>query len=96
MSAMETIPNVVAAITSLAAIVALAIMAPKLGGQIGLTIKLIVVGVFFSVFLHAGVELAATTGILGEQALMVVMGLLLSLGSVAFFAAGIIGLRALR
>jgi hypothetical protein len=92
----DSLPNVVAMATSLVAIVSLSILAPKLGGQIGLVLKLVVVGVFFSVFLHAGVELAEVRGLLRDGAIMALMGVLVSLGSVSFCAAAVVGLRALR
>lgn len=53
-------------------------------------LRLVILGMFLSVFVHAGVELAAALGAIPEVALMPVMGTLLSAGSLAFFAAGIV------
>jgi PAS domain S-box-containing protein len=90
------LPNVVAMVTSLAAMAALSALAAKMtGGQFSVVAKLVAVGVFFSVFLHAGSELAETFGLIGPKQLMDVMGVLLSVGSVSFCAAGILGVRAI-
>jgi hypothetical protein len=94
---LEALPNVAAMVTSLAAMIALSLVVPRIGGQIGWMVRLIVVGVFFSVFLHAALELAAeTTDVVSPRMLMLMMGVLVSLGSVSFCAAGVVGLRALR
>lgn len=93
----HALPNVVAMVASLAAVLSLSVLAWRMaGGELALVAKLIALGVFFSVFLHAGAELAETFGLLGEGRLLTVMGVLLSLGSVSFCAAGVLGLRALR
>jgi hypothetical protein len=97
MPLIHALPNLVATAASFAAMLALGSLAARMtGGQFAAVVKLIAIGVFFSVFLHAGAELAETFGLLGEKLLMVVMGLLLSVGSIAFCAAGVLGLRALR
>lgn len=90
------LPNVLAMVTSLAAMVSLGLVIPRLGGQIGSVLKLVIVGVFFSVFLHAAVELAEVLGLLGPDVLMVAMGSLVTVGSLSFCAAAFVGLRALR
>jgi len=89
-------PNVLAMCSSLLAVIALSVVARKLGGEIGTMVKLLVVGVFLAVFLHAGAELAQVAGLLGEGHLMVVMGALLTLGSVSLCCAAWVGWRALR
>jgi PAS domain S-box-containing protein len=87
-------PNVVAMVASLAAMAALSILAVKMtGGRFAVVARLIAAGVFFSVFIHAGSELAETFGLIGTKRLMEVMGVLLSVGSVLFCAAGILGVR---
>jgi hypothetical protein len=93
---LEALPNVVAMFSSAAAMIALGLVIPRLGGHLGAMLRLVIVGVFLSVFLHAGFELAATFGAVSARALMVTMGVLVSVGSVSFCAAGIVGLRALR
>jgi hypothetical protein len=93
----SSLPNVVAMVASLAAMAALTSLALRMsGGQFAAVLKLVTVGVFFSVFLHAGAELAEMFDLLGARRLMNVMGILLSVGSVAFCAAGVLGVRALR
>lgn len=90
------IPNVLAMVTSLVAVVLLALVTRRIGGQIGSALKLLGLGVFLSVFLHAGAELAEIFGLLSPDLLMVVMSVLLTAGSLAFCAGGVVALRALR
>lgn len=92
----STLPNLLAMATSFAAMVLLGLLVPKLGGQIGAMLRWIIAGVFLSVFLHAGAELAVALGLLAPERLLPLMGLLLSAGSAAFCAGGLVGLRALR
>jgi hypothetical protein len=92
----HAVPNVIAMVTSVAAIVAMLLVVRRIGGEVGLMFRLIAGGVFVAVFLHAGSELARLLELVSEQALMPVMGVLLSAGSIAFFAAAVVGLRALR
>jgi hypothetical protein len=93
----QVLPNVVAMITSLAAISTLAWFAARMtGGELAPVARLIAVGVFFSVFLHAAVELAEMLGMMGSTTLMAAMSVLLSLGSISFCVAGVFGVRALR
>jgi hypothetical protein len=96
MTFLSILPNLLAMVTSLLAMLLLAGAALRLGGSIGLMLKLVVAGVFFSVFLHAGTELAEVFGLIGEKVLFVLMGSLLSGGSLAFGLAGLVGIRALR
>lgn len=89
----EAIPNIIAMISSLAAMLMLLKVIPKIGGSIGRMIKMLVAGIFCSVFLHAGVELAEVFALIGEAALMPIMGTLLTVGSFAFIIAGWIGIK---
>lgn len=90
------LPNVLAMVTSLAAMVTLGLTVPRLGGQLGTVLRLVIGGVFFSVFLHAGFELAEVLGYVTSTSLMVIMGTLVTVGSICFCAAGVVGLRVLR
>ncbi len=93
---MEIIPNVIAMICTFVAMIMLGRIFPKIGGSIGRMIKLIIVGLFFSLFLHAGFELAEAFHLLGENILMPIMGILMSIGSIALIAAGWVGLKSLE
>jgi hypothetical protein len=90
------LPNALAMIASAAAMVLLATLIPRIGGQLGWVMKLMILGVFFSVFLHAGVELAQIFGAVAPERLMATMGFLLTIGSISFCAAAALGVRALR
>lgn len=90
------IPHVLAMCSSLAAVVSLSAVARMVGGQIGTMVKLLVAGVFLAVFMHAGAELAQATGLLEDGVLMMVMGGLLTLGSLSLCAAAWVGWKALR
>jgi hypothetical protein len=85
------LPNAVAMLASAAAMALLAKLVPRIGGQFGWVLKLMIVGVFFSVFLHAGVELAECFGAVSSEWLMSTMGVLLTIGSISFCAAGVLG-----
>jgi PAS domain S-box-containing protein len=92
----HALPNVVAMVTSLAAMVALSALAMKMtGGRFALVARLVAAGVFFSVFVHAGSELAEAFGLIKMKTLMEVMGVLLSAGSILFCVAGILGVKSL-
>ena len=95
MAVTEMIPNVVAMALSGAALVLLRTVQGKLGGGVGSMLRWIVLGVFLSVFLHASVELSQALNILSADTTLVIMGLLLSVGSVCFCVAGVVGSRAL-
>lgn len=96
MNTISTLPSVIAMTASLAACISLGAVVRKLGGEIGLMLRLLAVGLFLAVFLHAGLELAQVFGLFGATTLMIGMATLLSLGSLAFCAAAWVGLRALR
>jgi uncharacterized membrane protein len=89
-------PNLLAMATSLAAVVLLSLVIRRIGGQIGAALRLLSLGVFLSVFLHAGAELAEVFGLLSPDVLMVLMGSLVTSGSLAFCAGGVVALRAVR
>ncbi|MBI4680204.1 MAG: hypothetical protein HY753_03055 [Nitrospirae bacterium] len=92
----EIIPGLIALISSLIAMIMLLKVVPVIGGSIGRMIKMMVAGIFFSVFLHAGVELAAGFGLISEGPLMIIMGILITAGAVAFISAGSIGIKSLK
>jgi len=91
----EIIPNILALFGSLISMIVLSTLIPKIGGSIGLVLRFLILGIFFSVFIHAGAELARAYSLLSEKALMGFMGILLSLGSLFFIIAGIIGIKSL-
>lgn len=86
--------NILALISSFLAVVFLTIAAFRVGGSIGKALKMIALGIFFAVFIHAGFELAETYNIISSEALMPVMGTLLTFGSILLSIAGYIGLKA--
>jgi len=96
MTWIAAVPNVLALGTSLMAVILLAQVIRRIGGQIGAALKLLSLGVFLSVFLHAAAELAEIFGLLSPSLLMVVMAVLVTSGSLAFCAGGVVALRALR
>lgn len=96
MNLLIALPNLLAMIASLAGMVLLTLVQRRLGGQLGAMLRLVNAGVFLAVFLHAGAELAEALGLLGQATLPVVMSLLVTTGSIAFGAAGLVGLKALR
>jgi len=55
------LPNILAMVSSCVAIILLGMVIPKIGGGIGVVLKLLSAGIFFAVFAHAGVELAVYT-----------------------------------
>lgn len=92
----EVYPNIFAMVCSLFAMIILVRLVPRIGGSFGRMIKMLVAGIFFSVFLHAAAELAEVFGLMPSEVLMPLMGLLLTIGSVTFIAAGVIGLKSLE
>jgi hypothetical protein len=96
MNLLIALPNLLAMIASLAGMVLLTLVQRRLGGQLGAMLRLVNAGVFLAVFLHAAAELAEALGVLGHATLPVVMSVLLTAGSIAFGAAGLVGLKALR
>ena len=89
----EILPNILAMLSSFIAIILLGIVILKIGGSLGVVLKLLSAGIFFAVFAHAAVELASIYGIIDEAVLMSVMGALLTVGSVLFMVAGLCGLK---
>lgn len=87
------LPNIMALICSLIAMIQLIIAAPKIGGAVGKILKLLTVGIFFSVFIHAGFELIGKAGFFNEHDLLVIMGVLISVGSLFFIIAGTIAIK---
>lgn len=96
MNLLDVLPNLLALVFSLVAVVVLAIVAVKVGGLIGTMLKCLVAGIALAVMVHAGVELLATLGAVSETTLMLVMGVLLTIGSAFFLAAGYVGLKFIR
>lgn len=54
----------------------------------GQCLKLVVAGIFFSIFIHTGAELLAAYELVGEAVLLPIVGVLLSLGSLIIACAG--------
>lgn len=92
----EILPNIVALIGTFITMIVLSLVATKIGGVLGKMVKLLIVGIFFSVFLHSGFEVAGAYHMINEEALMRVMGGLLTIGSIFFIYAGLVGLKALK
>ncbi|WP_419831319.1 hypothetical protein [Endozoicomonas atrinae] len=61
----------------------------QLSNLTGKALKVITVGIFFSVFCHAGFELMALFDMIDEELLFPVMGSLLSIGSLTFVIGGV-------
>ncbi len=87
------LPNIIAMLFSIVAMIQLISAAFKIGGAIGKIFKLIVVGIFFAVFIHAGVELLEGYGLVKEEYFLFIMGTLISIGSVFFVVAGSIAIN---
>lgn len=81
---------------SLIAIIQLAIASSKVGGVVGKIFKLLIVGIFFSVFDHAAFELATVFNIIEEKQLLHTMGIFITIGSLFFIAAGSIAIKNFR
>lgn len=96
MSWLVAVPQVLALVTSAVAVLLLLRVIRRIGGAIGASLKLLSLGVVLAVFLHAAAELAELLGLLSPEALMVVMGILVTSGSLAFCAGGVVALKALR
>ncbi len=97
MDLVELIPNLIAMIASLIAIFFLARFAMQMrGGSLATVVNLLVWGIFLSVTLHAAFELGSLYGLISGETLFVVMGTLLSIGSILFIVAGYLGLKANR
>jgi hypothetical protein len=89
----EILPNLIAMCCSLIAMIELIIVAMKIGGVMGKILKLVTVGIFFSIFDHAAFELASVLNLISEHQLMHTMGIFITLGSLFFIAAGTIGIK---
>ncbi|KOR29076.1 hypothetical protein TI05_15740 [Achromatium sp. WMS3] len=88
----EMLVNILAILCSSLAMFQLSFLALKMQGQaISKVFNYLVLGIFFSVFVHASVELIATFGVFKENILMLIMGGLITLGSIFFVIAGIEG-----
>lgn len=96
MNVLEILPNLLAMVFSLVAVVILAVVAVKVGGLIGAMLKCLVAGIALAVMVHAGMELLAALGALSEATLLTVMGVLLTVGSAFFLAAGYLGLKFIK
>lgn len=96
MASGEILPNILAMISSFGAMILLGMVIPRIGGSLGKMLKLLIVGIFFAVFIHAAAELARLYGIIGDDVLMPMMGMLLTIGSVFFAVGGFVGLKALK
>jgi len=84
----ELFLNIFAVATSSVAILALWGVAKKFGGVVGAIIKLILIGVFFSVFLHSLTELVFNLfDIFSVQSFMITMSVFLNIGIVFFIVA---------
>lgn len=85
-----------ALVSSIIAVFLLRLVAVKIGGYLGKMLKFLLVGIFFAVFVHSVVELADVLNIISENTLMIIMGLLLTLGSVSFVCASYFGFKAIK
>ncbi len=92
----HNLANILAMIFSFLGIVSLTLVSVKLGGKLGLMTKLIAAGIFFSVFTHAGFELVSSLGFIDEQSLLLIMGGLLTFGSLLFIIGGYVGFKSIR
>jgi hypothetical protein len=94
MNYIEILPNLIAFIASFTAAIMLLMLAYKMrGGRIGKVVNLLVAGILLSVTVHAVFELASIFNIISGDALFIIMGTLLSVGSLFFIAAGVVGLK---
>ena len=85
--------NLAAMSLSLLAVIQLAVLVPKIGGDFGTMFKLTSAGIFFAVFVHSLVELLAVFEVIDERALLLAMGGLITLGSACFLAAAAVARR---
>jgi len=90
------LPNLFAVVGSSVAIILLIALQGKVDKELRTVMRLLVLGIFFAVFAHAGFELAVALEFISEAPLMKIMGTLLSIGSVFFIIAGLIGLKPLE
>lgn len=84
------IPNIIALVLSLVAVVMLLQLTAKMrGGQLASVMNWMLMGIVFAVAIHAAAEMGELLGLLPEGILFYIMGTLLSLGSLCFIIAGI-------
>jgi hypothetical protein len=93
---MLILSNIIALVLVLWAMILLVIVAKKIGGHVGKVFKLLVLGIFFSIFIHAIIELLGYLGFIDEKQLLFIMGVLLSLGGIFFISAGIFAGKKLK
>lgn len=86
----------IAAVSSTVAMILLRLVAIKIGGYLGKMLKFLLVGMFFAIFVHSVAELAEVFNIISENTLMIIMGILLSLGSACFICASYFGFKAIK
>ncbi len=86
----------IAAVSSLVAIFLLRIIAVKIGGFLGKMLKFLLAGIFFAIVVHSMAELAEVLNIISGSDLMIIMGVLLTLGSVCFICASYFGFKAIK
>jgi hypothetical protein len=96
MNNIEIIPNILAVLFSFVAIIMLVGLARKFGGAVSVVLKIIVTGIFLSVTAHATFELIQLFDVISPETLFLIMGTLLSLGSVLFIVAASTGFKMLR
>ncbi len=85
-----------ALVSSTVAIFLLRLVAVKIGGYLGKMLKFLLAGIFFAIFVHSLAELAEVLNIISGNTLMVIMGILLTLGSICFICASYFGFKAIK
>ena len=90
---MLVLSNIIALLLVLWAMILLIVAAKIIGGQVGKVFKLLVLGIFFSVFIHSVVELIGYFSFIDGKRLLFIMGVLISLGGIFFISAGILALK---
>lgn len=91
----EIVLNMIAMITAFIAMCYLGLVVFKVGGIMGRMLRFLILGIFLSVFMHAGFELAIAYGFINDIFSHSITAVLLTLGSVAFIIGGSIGARLL-
>jgi hypothetical protein len=84
---------IIAVVFSSIGVILLAIAATKIGGLVGKVIHLLIAGIFLAVTVHAGFELVQQLGFLSKEQLDIVMGMLITIGSMFFIASGILAVK---
>lgn len=93
---MYSLPSIVAMIFSAVVMVQLSITAYKVGGAVGMILKLLTAGIFFAVFLHAGIEFLERLGLIKDEYFSLIMSIMISFGSVFFLIAGHIAFKTFK